>query len=295
MASAQSGGLTGVPGYVSPPAATSPVIPPFQPVPTPGIPDLPGGVPRVNAPAEQGLLDQFGTLDQKYKFDRQSFSEGLRNTLAGMNYTFEQNPDGTLKINSTNILGANQRKAVQDQKNAGAAKGTLYSSFTDSAIGNSLQQMGKAATEAIAQYGFNIKKSNDSYLGEAQSIGGRIGELLTDDAKWAVENQVTSITPTGSATDAAGNNIIWKGPNYPNLASLQSAHPGQAIDIRRTGDGHFVAILKGPGSGGSRPNIIPLPGKASDLSPGYLSGLASQYPGYKVVRTASGGLVLKKQ
>jgi hypothetical protein len=251
-------------------------------------------VPRINAGQEADIQNQYGTLDEKYKFERQFIGEGLRNQLHGMNYTFEQNPDGTLKIGQTNQLGISQRQAVQNEKNQGAARGQLYSTFTDQAIGNALQQQTKAATEAIAQYGFNIKKSGDAYLAESQTLGGRLQELLTDDAKWAVDHQETSVVPAPSATDAAGNNIVWKGANYPNLASLQAAHPGQIIDVRRTGDGHFVAVLRGPGSGGSQPPVIPIPGRASDLSPGQLSGFAQQYPGYKVVRTGSGGLVLKK-
>lgn len=287
-------GLTGVPGYGVRPTPTLPPVPSFSPIATPGIPDL--GVPRINAGAEADITNQFGTLDDKYKFQRQFIGEGLRNTLAGMDYTFAENPDGTLRLGQASRLGTKQTQAVQNEKNQGAVKGTLYSTFTDQAIGNALQQMSKSATEAIAQYGMDIKRSGDEYLAEAQTLGGRLSELLTDDAKWAVEHPVVVAPGTGpgSATDAAGNNIVWKGANYPNLASLQARHPGQIIDVRRTGDGHFVAILRGPGSGGSQPPTIPLPGKASDLSPGQLSGFAAKYPGYKVVKTGSGGLILKK-
>lgn len=245
MASAQSGGLTGVPGYVPRPASVAPSIPSFNPVPRPVIPD--SSVPRINAGAEQSLLDQFGTLDERYKFDRQFLSEGLKEGLSGLNYRLSQNPDGSLSIDSTNTPGIKQRQAVQSEKNQGAAKGQLYSSFTDQAIGNSLSQIGKAATEAIAQYGFNIKKSNDAYLTEAQTLGGRISELLTDDAKYAAENFVPPPAPSGPGTamDAKGSPIIWKGPVYPNLNTLRARHPGQIITVKRMGDGGFVAVLGG--------------------------------------------------
>lgn len=246
MASAQSASLRFAPSFLKPPTPPAPpAVPAFSPVPTPGLPaPLPGGQQRINAGAEQNVIDQFGKLDDKYKFDRIQESADLKAALTGLNYKFTDNPDGTVKAEATNKLGTVQRQEVQGQKNQGAARGTLYSSFTDQAIGDALTRINTAAANAIRQYGSRIKHINDNYIGEANSLSSRLSELVTDDARFALESFVPPALPEPSPSRH------WVGTVKPNLQTLADRWGIPADQLRitrsgpRSGNKYVVTVKK---------------------------------------------------
>jgi hypothetical protein len=221
-------------------------------------------VSRINAGQEQNILDQFGVLDERYRIERTGVGEDLKKSLRGLNFTFDLNPDGTLKIGQTDRLGIRQQQGVQGARNQGAARGQLYSSFTDQAVGNSLQNLNLFATEAIGQYGKQIKQSNTNYLIETQNLNTRLQELLTDDVKWAAANPPPApVNQSGNTInaglapnlglepwghfplDAEGHPIVWAGKNPPNANTIQRQFPNMTWTSRQRGDGSWVVVLGG--------------------------------------------------
>lgn len=236
MASARSISMRSAPSWQTMPTAPPPVPPvPFTPVPRPTVPGaMPDGAQRINAGAEQNIFDTWDTIGQRARTERVQQGIDLKEALAGLNYKFGEKEDGTLDPTQTATPGAKQRQAIQDQKNQGSTRGQLYSSFTDQAIGDALTRISTSALEALRQYGRNIKAINDNAVAEQSNLASRLSELITDDAKWAIEHPPVGVVPEAEPSSTARH---WVGRVQPNVNTLASRWgiPVDQIRVTRSG------------------------------------------------------------
>lgn len=235
MTSYRAGALQYAPSWQRMPAPPPiPAVPSFTPVPRPAVPGgLPDGSARINAGQEQNIFDTWDTIEQRARSERVQQGVDLKEALAGLNFKFGDKSDGTLDVQQTNTPGIKQRQAVQSEKNQGAARGQLYSSFTDQAIGDALTRISTASSNALRQYGRNIKAINDNSIAEQASLSARLADLISDDARWAIQNPPVGNVPEGSSMVARH----WVGNAKPNAQTLANRWgiPVDQVRISRSG------------------------------------------------------------
>jgi hypothetical protein len=258
MASAWSMALRQTPGRATaaPTTSTAPVG-----ITMPSLPQLPS-IDDARAPNAAGrtwIGQQLSVLPGRYQPVIDQARLNAQHNLAGYGgVTIGDDNRATFDPNAK--LGQREKQAVQGEENAANARGLLFSSFANQNIGAALVRMNEEKRAIVNQFAAQINNTLMSQASEATSLVSDWVRLYGEDSRYLLENPppapvapvpaapVAPPDPFGGAARAADQSpIIWKGANYPNLATLQARHPGQPLGVRQAGDGSYVVVI-GPGN-----------------------------------------------
>lgn len=191
-----------------------PAIPTYT---VPNRPTLPPGLafPDQYAGQESVLKDRLTKLPALFAPRRKSARSSLEAALAGIGgYRFRQDDPATaqdeslmLDFDAEGQLGERQRDTVHGARNAMNARGMLYSSFTDEAVGKGLGDIARYAQDQVRGYEGSLGQiAND----EGNAVYGGITDLANlygDAGKWAIENAPPPPPPPVAAQPAAAQPI----------------------------------------------------------------------------------------
>jgi hypothetical protein len=258
MASAWSMALRQSPGYGVAAPTTS------QAAPTIAIPSLPS-MPSIddarapNAAGRTWIGQQLGALPGRYTPIIDQARVNARANLAGYGGV-SISDDNRVTFDPNAKLGQREKQAVQGEENAANARGLLFSSFANQNIGAALVRMNEEKRAIVNQFAASINNTLMTQASEATNLVSDWVRMYGEDSRYLLENPppapvapvpaapVAPPDPFGGAARAADQSpIVWKGANYPNLATLQARHPGQPLGVRRAGDGSYVVVI-GPGN-----------------------------------------------
>jgi hypothetical protein len=161
------------------------------PAPPPGV-TIPGSF----APSEATLRDRLAKLPSLYSPRRASLRAQLMQSLAGIGgYRFGVDDPSTPEDESLNVdfdpnapLGPRQRQAVMNARSDANARGMLYSSFADEAIGAGLGEIQRQAQAALGQYQSGLFDTFAAESNEFQDLVTSLGNLYGDAARYLQEN-----------------------------------------------------------------------------------------------------------
>jgi hypothetical protein len=274
MASAWSMALRQSPGYGTAAPTTSTAAPTIA---IPALPSMPS-IDDARAPNAAGrtwIGQQLGSLPSRYTPIIDQARTTARANLAGYGGVTIAD-DNTVTFDPNARLGQREKQAVQGEENAANARGLLFSSFANQNIGNALLRMNEEKRAIVNQFAASI---NNALMGQANDATSLVTEwvrLYGEDSRYLLENPppapvapvpeapVAPPDPYGGVARAPGDGspIVWKGANYPNLASLQAQHPGQPLGVRRAGDGSYVVVI---GTGNAQPPAAYTPPRPSQV------------------------------
>lgn len=166
-----------------------------------------------------------------------------------------QREDLQVTHNPNAPLGERDRQAVMEQRAQAAARGRLYSTMTDTSIGQALQRLSEQDRQVVVQYASNLNSIYGAAHQETQALVGRYTELYGSDALFLAQN------PPPAGPDIRGNASMTQTDPYaglkrlpdgeyllntysfsPNKATLQARYPGLRVEVRRAGNGKYVAV-----------------------------------------------------
>lgn len=237
-----------------------------------GTPGQPGYVPGLN----ERVANQLGLA-------RNNARDALRG-FGGI--SFRQNDPSTPNVDESLMvdyqpdkLGTRERQAVLGARAAANARGMLSSGFGDQMIGSALQRVGEEARAIVNQYSSQINQiANENFdplRGTAATTLQQIQGLYGADTQWqasgelqrqaaervaaeqaessrlaaeAAQRQQNAATNPG--TVGAGESMVWRGENRPNMAELERRHPNHTFR---------VVFVQGGGSSGAHYRVIATP------------------------------------
>lgn len=258
MASLWSSALRQSPGYGSAAAPTS------SPAPTISLPSLPA-MPSIddarapNAAGRTWLGQQLAGLPGRYTPIIDQARVNARAQLAGYGGVTIKD-DNSVTFDPNARLGQKEKQAVQGAENVANSRGLLFSSFANKDIGAALVRMNEEKRAIVNQFAASINNTLMAQASEATSLVSDWVRMYGEDSRYLLENPPPSpVAPVpepppdpfaGAPRAADEAPILWKGKNYPNLATLQARHPGVTLGVRRAGDGSYVVVA---GSGNAQP------------------------------------------
>lgn len=152
-------------------------------------------------------------------------------------------------------LGERDRQAVLAQRAQAAARGRLYSTMTDTGIGQALQRLAEQDRQVVTQYAQNLNSIYSGFHREQMDLVNRWTELYGTDALFLAQNPPDAGTPPGPVSSQAGADPyagLTKLPGgefklgvygfNPNKATLEGRYPGLKVDVKRAGNGKYVAV-----------------------------------------------------
>ena len=176
-----------------------PQLPKLPSVPTVFDARTGGQVPLLTDPSTAAsksfIQQQIASIPSMYGGQKQIAAANASQQLAGYGgYSMDEN--GNLTYDSSQAgKGQVEQQAVQGQRNQANARGTLYSSFTDTGIAQALGRLSLTAQGVVNQYAGQLA----GYLGQAQSqtssLYGQWAQLIGQDASFAMANP-----PTGTVS-----------------------------------------------------------------------------------------------
>lgn len=203
--------LRSTPGYVpyKPPALPAFTLPPLAQVPVPPMPpgDF-GQAGRPNASAEAYAQGQLGVLPTTYNPQRSLAKERAAAALTPLGgYEFQKDDPSTPQDESLNLVatgkeGQAHRDAYRSVRGAQAARGALYSSFTDSAMGDAYTRISEAQRGIVNQYADQLSQINQNQNQAANQITDNLVSLYGSDAQWLRDNPPPPPPPAAAAPAA---------------------------------------------------------------------------------------------
>lgn len=227
------------PGYVPwvPPKLPAFTLPPLTSVPVPPMPpgDF-GAAGRPNATSEAFTQSTIGNLPNIYNPQRAQQKERARLALTPYGgYEFQQDDPSTPQDESLNLVatgkeGQAHRDANRQVKGAQAARGELYSSFTDTAMGDAYTRISEAARGIVNQYADNLAAINKNQESDYTSNTNNLISMYGSDAQWLRDQP--PVTPAAVPAAAAAPAVAHK---PPPMTKAQWIHYHSANSITPTG------------------------------------------------------------
>ncbi len=229
MASAQSGALRSMPGYVARPSSTAvtPVVPSLAGLPT--VPTLARDAAAPNYIGRNLLANQLASLTGQQAGDLTTIRAGAKQALAGYGgYGFQvddpttpQNEGLNLNYDSSKGMGQREIQAAAGARNNANAAGMLESSFANQNIASAVQRTSLEAQQVANQYAQAVNQTLTSYANQAAQIAFQWAGLYGQDALWQVDNPPPPPPPQPSSWDLHPGNP--EGVAYENPATTPSA------------------------------------------------------------------------
>ena len=177
--------------------------------------------------------------------------------------------------------GVRERQAAMRARGQAAASGMLYSTAAEQNIGLAMQQVSEEARAQVMQYATTVGNILEGWRSQANSYAAQFAQLYGEDSVWLAQNPLSPPPPPPAApvqqpvpvgalpSDARPAQAGWQQAssatlaalaalptagglprigvydNYPNLAALRARYPGVEIDVRRAGNGKYVAVAIG--------------------------------------------------
>lgn len=152
-------------------------------------------------------------------------------------------------------LGERDRQAVLAQRAQAASRGRLYSTMTDTGIGQALQRLADQDRQVVTQYASNLNSIYSGFHRDAMDLTNRWTELYGTDALFLASNPPPAGADPGptsvmSAADpyagltklASGQYKLGVYGFSPNKQTLASRYPGLKIEVKSAGNGKYVAV-----------------------------------------------------
>lgn len=238
--------------------------------------------------ANKAFVQQsIAAIPEQYSAQKLGASTRAGQGLAGMggytvdaagNLTFDQSKAGT---------GQLETGAVKDQRNQANARGTLYSSFTDTGISQALNRLSLTAQGVVNQYADQLA----GYLGSASSqftnLYGQWAGLLGNDAAFqqahpplgtvAPTPQDVSVNTPGAANQIAANaGLPTSGPQYTNaLAQRYGGIYGAIGSDPKQQQNVITAWIRNHYGAAQTPALI----KRAQADPGYATNIYTRAVG----------------
>lgn len=219
--------LRSTPGYspYKPPALPAFTLPPLASVPVPPMPAGDFGVAgRPNASAEAYAQGQLGILPTQYNPQRSLAKERAAAALTPLGgYEFQKDDPATPQDESLNLVatgkeGQAHRDAYRSVRGAQAARGALYSSFTDSAMGDAYTRISEAARGVVNQYADQLSQITQNQTQASNQITDNLVSLYGADAAWLRDNPPPPPPPAPVAVAPAAP-VPGLGSNKQNSTS----------------------------------------------------------------------------
>jgi hypothetical protein len=204
--------LRQTPGYVPyvPPKQPPFTIPPLSSVPVPPMPagDF-GAAGRPNATSEANQQAHLTALPSIYDPQRQQQKQNAQLALTPYGgYEFQKDDPSTPQDESLNLVatgkeGQLNRDAQRQVKGAQAARGELYSSFTDTAIGDAYTRLSESARGIVNQYAGNLASINQNQNAAASGYTDNLISMYGTDAQWLRDQPPVTPAAVPTAPPAA--------------------------------------------------------------------------------------------
>lgn len=231
----------------------------FTPAQVPTKPDTGGVVNPATAPMQDFLEKQLNPnsptyIGNKYIPSIQQAGRELRAQLAPFgDYEFKEGDLGTLTPDKkqSGQPGSLYRDSYHDARAQAAAAGMLYSRSADSAVGEAWARLSEAERNVLNQYSATVSNQISAMQSEFTGVHQALLSLYGQNVQYALENPILNEPQEEPASAAPGTPASeqkqWTGKSAPNLKTLAAAWgiPASQIEVRRMGDGGYIARPKG--------------------------------------------------
>lgn len=194
MASAWSAALRAVPGFLTG-SKTSSTAPTFT---APSIPTMPAidDARAPNALNRSWLSTQIANLPGKYNPMLEAARNDAKYRLAGYGgVSFGQDDPSTPQREDLQVsfdpnakMGEREKQAVRAEDNSANARGLLFSSFRNQAVGAALVRMSEEKRDIVNQFSAGINSVLAQQANETTSYIGDWVKMFGEDSRWLADN-----------------------------------------------------------------------------------------------------------
>lgn len=248
--SAWSDALKAIPGYITG-SPTSSTAPTFTAPTMPTVPQI-DDARAPNALSRSWISTQLAMLPGKYNPLLTSAANDAKYRLAGYGgVSFGKDDPNTPQREDLQVtfdpnarMGQKEKQAVRAEDNAANARGLLFSSFRNQAVGGALVRMSEEKRNIVNQFSAGINNILGQQAAEQTNFISDWVKMYGEDSRWLADNPPPPPPAWVAPPGTVGK--VWEGSGTPDENALRSMYPGMEFTTEYDSQGKTVVIARPP-------------------------------------------------